>query len=1353
MATFIPSLATRSLIYAAKYVPSKILSRKREPSESPLSRKLLGESRRIKALIPVNISRLRALPEKLEISRRELKTLSVASVSPVVAAFQSLVADEQDVISANFEKQNEIISEQVRETKGIKFFLEEKLSGVIGSGFWEYLGISKGLLKKGFVAWLASIPILERFAFQPGFSKGQLVSDALRQFTTTLLGKGSVVSGIASIFVDTFIGKFFGRLSEPKSAFGKRLSAFFKFIETMPTKAPLLTDVLLRQLYSKSPFLGMAGSALGGMKPSQTLKYLWMPRLIPGWSSLPIIQMFIEGFQASLKKILEATEKAREKLLSSLESRFTKLQESTSNFLDRWSIGFFKRFSRFLLEEIPRRISARETLTKGLVRSLLLISPEYRMVEGLVTGKTWQIIYGQFGKKFPVLYKVLNIGKFVEDLVLFPLKKIFQFLDERTKGFLSRLRKRIQDIFSFIMRSMFIMSSDLLKVFSSKIVPEVLKFVLVKIPSTFYKEMRKIYESEFFVFVRKKFKELFQEVKGGFLKLVSVIGKPFSKILKGIGGWFSKPFELIKERFPGIFGKVFEKVLVPLRKIGETPIGRYLKSVRERALKREAERQPLLGAIWQEMKGLRGDFTSEVMKKVSSLLEEIRQKTSDVAGEVSSSKGILQKVLEKFSSVIEESWIRVRQVLGQEPPYYKSKRSESYVYTSERAFEKERKKLLEEKRRQLEKGIVLSSHVPTTEPVKNEFKENSEKLTEKVKNNLEKGIVPDIHSKPIHEEEQTKGPEKLTEKVKNNHSKPTREGEQTEGPKKTIYGRLRDRFTQILQRKLFGQEELFSQITNLLSKTVGHLRDISKNTGEMKETNKFFKWLKKWLLSKEFLDVISKVFSGIFSIGKTAFETVGNILSSAGSFVLGRVLGRGKRGTVKAPPSTKGTKVPFLKKLPKLPLKGGALAFMGYDVLSTYLQSGSVAKTAKNFFLGNTEVRSFGGRMGNAISQGLQYAALGSFFGPMGALIGGLAGAAVGAFAPEIKSLFGGWRSSSVPTSSRVTGREKPISVSYAPREAATRGLGKISEEQLENLRKQNFGVLTALGETGTTDFSKGMSVVSTRPGDVSYGTFQFTPETMKRFLERSGFSDMFSGHVVGTESFRRRWQEIVKSNPEIEKKYYEFAMNEYLIPAQEQAKKLGIDIEGSRALNEVLFSRAIQHGVGGLSRIMERAFKGLSPEEIKTLSKEEIITRIYKEIINNADKYFSKRPPREIQATVNRLVREHDTSIRWLKKEEEEQKMASVESKALKKTTEDMKKIEEERQALEHKSREEEKQKEKEEKKEKEKQVYPQPQITPVNTGNIVSTSTVVNQVNPVPSTPYLYPETTPWSWVPTRG
>jgi hypothetical protein len=1309
MATFIPSLATRSLIYAAKHVPSKILSRKREPSESPLSRKLLGESRRIKALIPVNISQVKALPEKLEISRRELKTLSVASVSPVVAAFQSLVSEEQDVISANFEKQNEIISEQVRETRGIKFFLEEKLSGIIGSGFWEYLGISKGLLKKGFIAWLASIPVLERFASQPGFSKGQLVSDALRQFTTSLLGKGNVVSGIASIFTDTLIGKFFERLSEPKSAIGKRLSTFFKFIETMPTKAPLLTDVLLRQLYSKSPFLGMAGSALGGMKPSETLKYLWMPRLIPGWSSLPIIQMFIEGFQTSLKKILEATEKAREKLLSSLEKRFTKLQESASNFLDRWSIGFFKRFSRFLLEEIPKRISARETLTRGLVRSLLLISPEYRMVEGLVTGKTWQIIYGQFGKKFPVLYKVLNIGKFVEDLVLFPLKKVFQLLDRMTKGYLSRLRKGIQDTFSFIMRSMLIMSSDLLKVFSSKIVPEILKFVLVKIPSTFYKEIRKIYESEFFVFVRKKFKELFQETKGGFLKLVSEIGRPFSKMFKEIGGWFSKPFESIEKRFSGTFERVFKKVLTPLRKIGETTIGRYLKSVRERALKKEAERQPLLGAIWQEMKGLRGDFVDEVMKKVPSLLEEIRQKTSSVVSETSFSKGILQKILEKFGSVIERSWVRVRQVLGLEPSRYKNKRPGGYVYSSEREFEKEWNKLLEEKEKQSEKRIV-----PTTE------KEVEEELEEKT------SPVPT--------------------------TKPT-EKEREKSPEKTIYDRFRDWFTRILQRKLFGQEELFSQITNLLSKTVRYLRDISKNTGEMKETNKFFKWLKKWLLSKEFLDVISKVFSGIFSIGKTTFETIGNILSSAGSFVLGRVLGRGKRGTVRAPSSTRGTKVPFLKKLPKLPLKGGALAFMGYDVLSTYLQTGSVAKTAENFFLGDTGVKSFGGRMGNAISQGLQYAALGSFFGPMGALIGGLAGAAVGAFAPEIKSLFGGWRSSSTPTSPRVTGKEKPISVSYAPRETATKGLGKISEEQLENLRKQNFGALAALGETGTTDFSKGMSVVSTRPGDVSYGTFQFTPETTKKFLEQSGFSRAFSGYVVGTESFRRRWQEIVKNNPEFEKKYYEFTMNEYLIPAQEQAKKLGIDIEGSRALNEVLFSRAIQHGVGGLSRIMERAFKGLSPEEIKALPREEIISRIYNEIISNADKYFSKRPPREIQATVNRLVRERDTSVEWVKKEEAERKMASVESRVLKKTTEEMKKIEEERQALEYKSREEEKQKEKEERKEKEKQVFPQPQITPVNTGNIVSTSTVVNQVNPVPSTPYLYPETTPWSWVPTRG
>jgi hypothetical protein len=191
------------------------------------------------------------------------------------------------------------------------------------------------------------------------------------------------------------------------------------------------------------------------------------------------------------------------------------------------------------------------------------------------------------------------------------------------------------------------------------------------------------------------------------------------------------------------------------------------------------------------------------------------------------------------------------------------------------------------------------------------------------------------------------------------------------------------------------------------------------------------------------------------------------------------------------------------------------------------------------------------------------------------------------------------------------------------------------------------LGVVAREAEAGTIDMVKAAGVVGhTRgdPGGMSVGMYQFTRETALRFLREYGYMKEFEGLEFGAPEWRRRWQEVAKRYGEaFAKAQQEFAVKEYFVPGVRQAERFGIDVSKSRALQEMVFARTIQHGVGGFGRVLRNVFGGMTPEQVKVLSPEEVITRVYDHLIANVDKYWASSSPRVREVVRKRLMKEKE--------------------------------------------------------------------------------------------------------------
>ena len=108
-------------------------------------------------------------------------------------------------------------------------------------------------------------------------------------------------------------------------------------------------------------------------------------------------------------------------------------------------------------------------------------------------------------------------------------------------------------------------------------------------------------------------------------------------------------------------------------------------------------------------------------------------------------------------------------------------------------------------------------------------------------------------------------------------------------------------------------------------------------------------------------------------------------------------------------------------------------------------------------------------------------------------------------------------------------------------------------------------------------------------PGGKSYGVYQLSLNagTLKRYVETTEF-DSLRNFILGSEAFDAEWRYLASEHPHtFDSDQHDFIYNSLVKPALDYATKQGF-ITSSRAVQEALFSIAVQHG--GYKRIIAAA-------------------------------------------------------------------------------------------------------------------------------------------------------------------
>jgi hypothetical protein len=172
-----------------------------------------------------------------------------------------------------------------------------------------------------------------------------------------------------------------------------------------------------------------------------------------------------------------------------------------------------------------------------------------------------------------------------------------------------------------------------------------------------------------------------------------------------------------------------------------------------------------------------------------------------------------------------------------------------------------------------------------------------------------------------------------------------------------------------------------------------------------------------------------------------------------------------------------------------------------------------------------------------------------------------------------------------------------------------------MDESDLENL-----GTLSrryeSRGDAGIVSDGEG------DPGGVSYGLYQLAtnrgvPQRFVEFLDGRypAFHAVLAGSVPGTAEFTEAWKALAADDPEafgaaqhafIRKEYYD----KVRIALEQEFEDLDL-LGRSKALNDVLWSTAVQHGVKGGTTIFRQALADTGVLEVED---EELILRVYAE-------------------------------------------------------------------------------------------------------------------------------------------
>lgn len=161
--------------------------------------------------------------------------------------------------------------------------------------------------------------------------------------------------------------------------------------------------------------------------------------------------------------------------------------------------------------------------------------------------------------------------------------------------------------------------------------------------------------------------------------------------------------------------------------------------------------------------------------------------------------------------------------------------------------------------------------------------------------------------------------------------------------------------------------------------------------------------------------------------------------------------------------------------------------------------------------------------------------------------------------------------------------------------------------------------------------------------GGASYGTYQIATNTgtMNSFLSwaknsASAVYKALSGKSPGSAAFNSAWKALASSNPAaFESVQRGFIQSSHYTPALSKVKaSTGVDVSKlSPAMQNVLWSVSVQHGVGGANSVFKNS--GIKPN----MSEAEMIRRIYTErAANGGKKYFPNSSESIRKSVVNRF-------------------------------------------------------------------------------------------------------------------
>lgn len=144
-------------------------------------------------------------------------------------------------------------------------------------------------------------------------------------------------------------------------------------------------------------------------------------------------------------------------------------------------------------------------------------------------------------------------------------------------------------------------------------------------------------------------------------------------------------------------------------------------------------------------------------------------------------------------------------------------------------------------------------------------------------------------------------------------------------------------------------------------------------------------------------------------------------------------------------------------------------------------------------------------------------------------------------------------------------------------------------------------------------------------------------------------FADWYGGALkgkkAGTDAFDKAWKAEAAKNPEkFAQAQHEYIKRTHYDPAVTAVKQAtGVDVRNyPRAVQDVLWSTAVQHGVGGAKNVFKNA--GIKPG----MSAKEIINRVYDER-SKVDKYFASSSSQIKQSVKNRFAQERKDALRML--------------------------------------------------------------------------------------------------------